>query len=171
VTVNWGVQNERDITNYTIEHSRDGINFTTLATKAAIANNGTNLTYTIIDAAASKAANWYRVKANSNIAAKYTSIAMVAALPADPIITPNITVFPNPVTDGKLVVKFAAKQGDYTATLVNTLGQTMHTASLKVTGAEEIKVIPLAANVVAGKYTLILIDSNGNKQAIAVLVK
>jgi hypothetical protein len=171
VTVNWGVQNERDITNYTIEHSADGINFAALAIKAATDNNGSNLSYSSIDGTASKAANWYRVKANSNIAAKYTSIAMVAALPADPIITPNITVFPNPVTDGKLVVKFAAKQGDYTASLVNTLGQTMHTASLKVTGAEEIKVIPLAANVVAGKYTLILIDSNGNKQAIAVLVK
>jgi Ig-like domain CHU_C associated len=171
VTVSWGVQNERDITNYTIEQSNDGINFTTLATKAATANNGTNLSYTTLDATASKAANWYRVKANSTSAAKYTSIAMVAALPADPIVTPMISVFPNPVTDGKLVIKFAAKQGDYTASLVNALGQTMHTASLKISSMVEVKTIPLAANVVAGKYSLILVDSNGNKQSIGVLVK
>jgi hypothetical protein len=172
VKVNWGVQNELSITNYSIEHSTDGINFTAISTKNAIGNNGSNQSYSIIDAAATKGNNWYRVKANiANSAAKYTAIAMVGALPADAVVTPMIAVYPNPVTDGKLIIKFANNKGAYTASLVNAVGQTMLTTAIKITTEQEMKTIVLADNILAGKYTLVLVDADGNKQSIAVLVK
>jgi hypothetical protein len=172
VKVTWTVQNELSINNYSIEQSNDGVNFTPIASKNAVGNNGSNQAYSIIDVAASKSNNWYRVKANiANSAAKYTAIAMVSALPADAIVSPMISVFPNPVTNNKLVIKFANNKGAYTASFINTAGQTMFNTSFKITGIEEIKTIPLSENILAGKYTLVLIDSDGNKQSIAVLVK
>ena len=172
VKVTWAVQNELSINNYTVEHSNDGINFAPIATKNATANNGSTQAYSIIDAAATMANNWYRVKATiASSTAKYTSIAMVGALPAEPIIAPMISVYPNPVTDGKLVIKFANNKGLYTATLLNAVGQTMLTNAIKITTEQELKTIVLADNMLAGKYTLVLVDAEGNKKSIAVLVK
>ena len=172
VKVTWGVQNEASISNYSIEQSTDGINFSAIISKNAIGNNGSNQTYSIIDATASKGNNWYRVKANiTNSAAKYTAIAMVTALPVDSIIAPMITVFPNPVINGKLVVKFANNKGAYMASLLNAAGQTMVTTAIKITGEHEIKTISLADNMLAGKYTLVITNAEGNKQSIAVLLK
>jgi hypothetical protein len=173
IKVNWGVQNERGINNYIIEQSNDGTNFTTLTTKAAIGNNGSNEAYTITDATASRNNNWYRVKANIvNGIGKYTAVAFVGALPADAIVTPMISVYPNPVIEDKTFhVKFANKAGKYTLVLVNGMGQQVYTELVTVATDYLVKNIVLQNGIAAGKYDLLIINENGNKEITSVIIK
>jgi hypothetical protein len=125
VTVNWGTEGERNVANYTVEQSNDGTNFTAIATQTATANNGTNPTYSKQDATASKAANWYRVKANNtNGTTKYTAIAMVAAVNETiQMAEAKMSIYPNPVVGGNVNLHLDNQaNGNYTVQISNAVG-------------------------------------------------
>jgi Domain of unknown function (DUF3244) len=171
ITVNWGVQNERNVSRYAVEHSNDGVNFSPLTTQTALANNGTNPTYSKLDVAATSASNWYRVKANmANATAKYSGIAMVGALPADQLDKPAISVNPNPIKDQTVNIKFTNKVGDYKMTLVNNEGRVVYNANIVIANTNVVKTIALGKAVAAGQYQLILTTTDGKKDILNVLV-
>jgi hypothetical protein len=173
ITVNWGIANEKNVTNYTVEQSSDGVNFTAISTQNAIANNGTNTLYTKLDAAASKANNWYRIKiTNANATIKYSSIAMVAAIKEDAInTTPSIAIEPNIVVDGIVNLKWKNKQkGNYTVEIYNSLGQKIKVENIFVQTNNELQLIKLA-NTANGKYYAIIRDEAGNKTIIDFVLR
>jgi Domain of unknown function (DUF3244) len=171
ITVNWGVHNERNVSTYAVEHSNDGVNFSPLTTQTALANNGTNLTYSKLDVAATSASNWYRVKANiANAAAQYSGIAMVGALPADQLDKPSISVNPNPVKDQTINIKFTNKVGDYNITLVNNEGRVVYSANIAVASANVVKTIALGKAIAPGQYQLTMTNVDGKKEILSVLV-
>jgi Secretion system C-terminal sorting domain len=173
ITVNWGVQNETAVANYGVEQSNDGINFTTIATKAAQANNGTNPTYSTIDAAATTAANWYRVKANNqNATTKYTAVAMVNALPAEAVNTiATMSIYPNPVVDGHINLHLDNQaKGNYTVQITNAEGKTIHTENVQVQNNSILRIIKMSAKA-TGKYQATVIDETGNKTTIGFIIK
>jgi hypothetical protein len=173
ITINWGVQNETAVTNYSVEQSNDGINFTAIATKAATANNGTNPTYSTIDATATTAANWYRVKANNtNNTVKYTAVAMVAAVQevAENAI-PKMSIYPNPVEDGILQLHMDNQpQGSYGIQLTNKTGQAMQTEIMQVNNSNLLHTIKLN-NTAAGTYQLTIKDAAGKKTTMSFIIK
>ncbi len=172
VIIHWGIQNERNVSSYSVEQSNDGINFTTINTQAAIANDGSNLTYSKTDATASKSNNWYRVKANNvNGIVKYTAIAMVGAVLDEAIVKPSIIIFPNPVTNKKLInIKFTNKVGNYILQLIGNDGKIIHTENIVVTNMEETKKINLNKHISQGQYELVLLDSNNKKEVTTIVV-
>jgi Secretion system C-terminal sorting domain len=173
VTVNWGTQNETLVTNYSVEQSNDGINFTTIATKAATANNGTNPTYSSIDAAATIATNWYRIKANNiNSTAKYSAIAMVNALSAEAINTiAKMSISPNPIDESKVNVRFENEaNGNYSVKLINVTGQVIHTENVRVQNNNTLRTIQLGA-MAKGTYQAIITDASGKQTTIGFMVK
>jgi Secretion system C-terminal sorting domain len=173
VTINWGTQNERNITNYTVEQSNDGVNFTSIATQAATANNGTNPTYSKQDAAASNANNWYRVKANNtNGTTKYTAIAMVGAL-NDAAITgaTAMSIYPNPVMGGNVNLHLDNQlKGNYTVQISNAAGQTIRTENVQVASNNVLRTIQIGT-VGTGAYQAMVMDEARNKTTIPFLVK
>ncbi len=171
ITVNWGVQNERNVNTYSIEHSNDGINFDALTTQTALAN-GNNNTYSKLDANATSASNWYRIKANiANGLAKYSGIAMVGALPVNNTIAiPSITVNPNPVQDKMVQVNFTNKAGTYQVTLVTSEGRVVYKNNIIITSANVIKTLALGKGIAAGQYQLTITAANGEKEFINVAV-
>jgi hypothetical protein len=173
ITVNWGIANEKNVTNYTVEQSNDGVNFTAISTQNAIANNGTNILYTKLDAAASKANNWYRIKiTNTNATIKYSSIAMVAAIKEDAInTTPSIAIEPNIVVDGIVNLKWKNKQkGNYTVEICNSLGQKIKVEYIFIQTSNELQLIKLA-NTTNGKYYAVVRDEAGNKTVVDFVVR
>jgi hypothetical protein len=171
ITVNWGVQNERNVSTYSVEHSTDGVNFSPLTAQTALANNGTNPTYSKLDVAATSASNWYRVKANmANASAKYSGIAMVGALPVDQLDKPAISVNPNPVKDQTVNIKFTNKVGEYKMALVNNEGRVVYNANIVIASTNVVKTIVLGKAVAAGQYQLILTTTDGKKEILNILV-
>jgi hypothetical protein len=136
VKVGWGIAQEINVANYEIERSADGTNFVTVGTKPATANNATNPIYSYEDATASKDNNWYRIKLNSSLGnTKYTSIAMVGALPENGVVVEvtSIYVLPNPVINGTVNMYLKnMPAGNYALRISNTLGQIIHKETVKI---------------------------------------
>jgi Secretion system C-terminal sorting domain len=173
VSINWGIENERNISNYTVEQSNDGTNFTAIATQTASANNGTNPTYSKLDAAASKANNWYRVKAtNSNGTIKYTAIAMVGAVNEITIFADaKISIYPNPVVGGKINLQLTNQaKGNYSVQLTNAMGQVIQIENVPVYNNNVLHTIRMG-NTATGTYHATVINEAGKKTTIVFLVK
>jgi hypothetical protein len=173
VAVNWGTQNERNITNYTVEQSNDGINFTTIGTQTATANNGTNPTYSKQDVGASKANNWYRVKATStNGTTKYTAIAMVGAVnDATQIAAATMSIYPNPVVGGNVNLHLDNQlKGNYSVQITNAAGQQVKVENVQVENNSTLRTIQIG-NVATGTYQAMIVDEAGKKTTINFIVK
>jgi hypothetical protein len=173
VTVHWGTANERNITNYTVEQSQDGINFTSIATQTATANNGTNPTYSKKDVTASKANNWYRIKANnSNGSTKYSAIAMVGAInDATQIAAATMSIYPNPVVNGNVNLHVDNQQkGNYTVQISNAAGQQVKVENVQVASNNTLRTIQIG-NAATGTYQATIVDETGKKTTISFLVK
>jgi Secretion system C-terminal sorting domain len=173
ITVNWGVQNETAVANYSVEQSNDGINFTAIATKAATANNGTNPTYSLLDATASKAANWYRVKANNtNNTVKYTAVAMVAEVQETiQIAEAKMSIYPNPVVDGNVNLHLDNQtRGNYSVQITNAAGQQVKAENVQVENNNTLRIIKLGS-IATGKYQAMVKDEQGNKTTIGFMIK
>jgi Secretion system C-terminal sorting domain len=173
VTVNWGVQNETAVTNYSVEQSNDGVNFTTITTKAAQANNGTNPTYSAMDATATTAANWYRVKANNtNNTVKYTAVAMVAEVQETiQIAEAKMSIYPNPVVDGNVNLHLDNQvKGSYTVQITNAAGQQVKAENVQVENNNTLRIIKLGTKA-TGTYQLTIKDAAGKTTTIPFIIK
>lgn len=172
VTVNWGTQNESNVSNYSVEQSNDGTNFTAIATKAPMANNGTNPNYSQIDAAASKARNWYRVKANNTFgAARYSNIVMVNEVPADVAGAANMSIYPNPVTGGLVNVRLENQPaGKYNIQISNKAGQVLQSETIQVVGNNILRTINIGS-AKTGTYQVMITNEAGNKTTLPIMVK
>jgi phage baseplate assembly protein gpV len=173
VTVQWGIATERNVTNYTVQQSNDGINFTSIATQTPIANNGTNPTYSKQDATASKANNWYRVKANNaNGTFKYTAIAMVGG--ENEIIQigeSKISIYPNPIIDGNVNLHFNNQpKGNYSVQITNAKGQIIQTEIIQVQNNNTLRLIKVGT-IARGNYQATLMNEAGNKTTISFVIK
>src|SRR5260370_2920066 len=95
INVEWRVDNERNMKQYEAEKSTNGNDYTTIATKAATANNGGSAGYVISDSKTGEGYKYYRVKSiNVNGKNNYTSVGeeLVRRMKQD------ITIHPNPIT-------------------------------------------------------------------------
>ena len=173
ITVNWGTQNETAVTNYTVEHSNDGINFTAIATESPSANNGTNPSYSKVDANATLNRNWYRIKAtNISGSIKYSPIAMVNEIIETPVTQePKMSIYPNPVVDGKVNLHLDNQpQGNYVVTISNKIGQTIQNTTVKVSSGNVLQTINIGT-AQTGTYQILVIDEVGKKTTIPFIVK
>ncbi len=173
VKINWTVDNEVNVENYIVEHSTDGINFTTIATENTIANNGGVATYSKIHSNASTGKNWYRVKANSTIgAAKYSAIALVnevVKINTAPKI--SVVIAPNVVTDGQVNVIFTNQvKGKYSLVITNDLGQIVQQVKVFI-NSDLLKYNIKLGDIATGNYKLTVINTIGEKTTLAYLVK
>ena len=172
VTVNWGTQNESNVKNYIEEQSNDGTNFIAIATKMPIANNGTNPTYSQLDATVSKTINWYRVKANNTFGeAKYSSIVMVNEVPADVPGAASMSIYPNPVTGGLVKVHLNNQPaGKYIIQLINNVGQIIQTETVQMQGNNMLRIINIGSEK-TGNYQVRITNEAGNKTILPIMVK
>jgi hypothetical protein len=173
VTVLWGTATERNVTNYTVEQSNDGINFTSIATQTPIANNGTNPTYSKQDATASKANNWYRVKANNtNGTTKYTATAMVGAVnEATQIGESKIFIYPNPVINGNVNIHIDNQiKGKYSVQITNAKGQQIQAGIVQVENNNIIHTIKIGT-VATGTYQATITNETGTKTTLSFVIK
>ena len=169
-TVNWYTENENNINTYSIERSKDGINFSELGKQMPTANNNGNPSYSFIDAAPDDGNNWYRIKTNTiNGTKQLSEIVKIGAV--EILLPATTTVYPNPVLEGKVQISFVnEKVGKYSLAIVTMAGQTVYSEILKLETNNFQKIINFGS-AATGSYQLILINEEGISKKFSFLVK
>ena len=155
IAVIWNVENENNVSFYTIERSANGITFNNLAVQPPVFNNGSNGSYNFLDAQPLAGDNYYRIKARSlDGRIQYSNIVKVEAL-AGPSM---VNVVPNPVLNKEMNLFFVSKpRGKYDLSLTNSIGQTVYKGQVILSTNNENRKIRLVNVEAAGVYQLTII--------------
>ena len=169
-TVTWYTENENNVNTYTIESSKDGVDFSEIGKQTPTANNNGNPYYNYIHTTPVDGNNWYRVKATAITGAEqYSEIAKIDAKEKE--VPTAITLFPNPIINGKVNVNFAnVLAGKYQLSLSSMDGQIIYSETLQLRTNNLKKTISLGI-VAAGNYQLIIRDEKGDSKQISFIVK
>ena len=160
IAVKWKVENEVNINKYEVERSADGRTFTSILTNAASAPSNGSAAYSKNDLSPLVADNYYRIKAISNDGTvSYSEIVKVS----NDQLAPAIAVYPNPVVNKKLQLRFTNQQpGKFQLTLSNKLGQQVYTGSVTLGAANSLETVQLPSKLAQGVYQLTI---NGTSAA------
>jgi hypothetical protein len=167
IDVEWKVTAQTNISSYEVERSADGILFTNQYSLPAAMGNNSHNSYQWTDEEPLTGLNFFRIKSlESNGRATYSNIAKVYfSKDQSPI-----TVFPNPVTDGKVNISFAAHQpGIYTARLFNSAGQLIQSANVQPAATNGNAVIHFDKNITRGNYVLEIVQPDNTTAHIKLI--
>lgn len=159
VFVNWKVDNETSMRNYTVERSENGRNFEGIITTNPLANNGGRAAYSEIDRTAAMGNLFYRIKAISQSGqVQYSAIVKVSGLENQP----NVTVYPNPVKDHLVNLQINGLSGGiYQLSLVHTNGAVQVLNAITLDGNTETRSVQLPKSLAAGVYQLRMVATDG----------
>jgi hypothetical protein len=167
INVEWDVENEMTIKNYTVEKSADGSHFKTFIVTAATGNGRSSVNYGVADAAPYTGNNYYRIRSNDiNGKAEYTKAVKVFMGSAKP----EITIRPNPITDGMIHLQFMNEpEGKYGIRLLNKAGQVMVSKQITRIDGNSTELIKWDYKLAHGMYQLEITRPDGSKKDINVM--
>ncbi|WP_205573348.1 Ig-like domain-containing protein [Flavisolibacter nicotianae] len=166
VQLNWQVADEKEVKTYELQRSKDGTQFTAIATKEAKGQGGPQ-EYRQIDPSPFYPLSYYRVRVVlANGQEVYTNVARVSMQEEE------LLVYPNPVRAGEaLQVEFRYRpQGTYTFRLYSPAGQLVMQQNMKHQGGSAIIWLPLGTQLASGFYTMELARPDGRKEKVSVNV-
>lgn len=165
IDVTWAVSVEEGIEKYEVEKSVDGNQF--VKTHFAKANNRQGSMYSWKDESPVTGYQYYRIRIISqNGEVSYSEIVKI--LVNDPSV--KISVYPNPVVDGKINVLFTNQpEGRYSLRLFNTVGQLVINKMVENKGNSSNAVLQLTDKHAKGIYRLEIQNSQGEVQTIQVI--
>jgi hypothetical protein len=165
VAVEWQVENERDMQQYEVEKSTDGVRFTKSATIKAV-NDGAQ-SYQWIDQQATPGINYYRIRSvGKDGKADYSTIVKVVVV----FPKPSIEIYPNPITDGTIHLQLINQpEGMYGIRLLNSLGQVIVSKQAGHAGGNTTENIKWDYNLAHGVYHLEVTKPNGEVLIIKVM--
>jgi len=162
IAISWDVQNEINISSYSVEKSTDDKTFSSIGSVTASGLGH----YSLTDAGAVSGANYYRIRSvGTNGAVQYSTIAKVDIGAG----SPAIAVYPNPVQDGKVGVQFTnMPAGTYGVRLLTTAGQVVSASTIKHLGGSLTQTIAFNSAWAKGVYTLEITKPDGTKATVNV---
>jgi hypothetical protein len=167
INVEWRVDNEVNMKQYEVEKSTNGTQFSSIAEKAATANNGGSAVYVIADANPVEGYNYYRVKSmDLNGKMSYTNVVkvLIGSMKQD------ITIYPNPITDGMIHLQLMNEpEGKYNIRLLNKIGQLIVQKQITHAGGNGTELIKWDYNLAHGMYQLEVTKQDGTVKNINVL--
>lgn len=169
IRVQWETANEYNMTQYVVERSEDGLNFTGILTAEPSDNNYGSAVYVKTDLSPLRFDNFYRIKGvSTNGRVQYSAIVKVDAL----LNSGTISVYPNPVVDQTINVKFSGMdRGKYQVRLIHTNGQEVYRTQVELQTSNATHSLRSGSKLAAGKYILVIVDENNRKTNIHLLVK
>ncbi len=164
VNIDWTVTNETNMKHYTVERSADGgKTFGGMVTvPAKNLPSAAYTSYAAVDVQPAKGDNLYRIRMEEKEGtATYSAIVKVVIGEANRNVL--LTVYPNPVTDGKLNLQLRnIPAGTYHASLFGADGKPVYRKTIAVTQAGVQSEQLLLGNTLAqGSYQLIITSNNG----------
>ena len=152
VAINWGVSDELNIDHYEIERSGNGTNFSTIATRLSNGESQVPVNYNGLDASPAPGEYYYRIKSISkNGIVTYSDAVKVKMVKS----SPELYVFPNPVTNGTIQLQLnKAIAGTYSTTLYGNNGQVIINEIISHAGGTATKTIQPKQRLTSGTYQL-----------------
>lgn len=167
VDLQWETANEHNVSEYVIEKSADGTQFTKTSL-AAGAKNTPAASYSITDYQPYAGANYYRISAVDKDGRTTVSNVMKVSTTN---IEAQMTLFPNPTNANNIRLKINGQAaGTYQVRLVNINGVNAHTQSFTLTtAATELR---LAANktFAPGIYRIEISGPDGYRNVLNLLI-
>ena len=167
INIDWKVENEINITNYTVEKSADGVHFSTLATIAATGNGGSSVSYQATDGHPVNGYNYYRIRSN-DVDGKTQVTRVVKVLMGSG--KQGINIYPNPITDGMIHLQFMNEpEGKYAIRLLNKLGQVILSRQITRMDGSSTELIKWDFNLAHGMYQLEITKPDGSVKNLNVM--
>lgn len=165
--VSWRVENEINLREYIVEKSSEGLYFTPVGNTDPVHNNGGNASYNFQDHDPF-AITYYRIKAVSmDGQVQYSNIVKVAAM-----MYSGISVFPNPVTDNRIMVRFSNQQaGRYGLSIINSIGQKVYQEYITISTSSESHTIYPETYLSTGTYNFVISKPGGKTQTERIVVR
>jgi hypothetical protein len=152
IVVEWGVENESNMQNYTIEKSTDGKTFTKGGTIAAKNANAT--TYQWVDAYVAEGYHYYRIL-STELDGQFSYSKIVRVLVGNSSQKGKINIYPNPVKDGLVNLQFENQEaGIYQLHLFNNMGQMLMSKTITHSGGSSSELLKLNSIISKGIYNL-----------------
>jgi hypothetical protein len=157
VQIDWTNLTERDLVNYVVERSVNGVNYTAISQQLPRSNNNDKQSYSAFDATPFSGANYYRIKVYE-ISGKviYSKVARVEIGK----ISKGIMLYPNPVQGNQVSVSINATKGQYMIKVVNTAGQEIYSQEIVHQGGSLTQVVELPSAVKPGVYNIMISGDN-----------
>jgi hypothetical protein len=153
--LNWNVFNEREMNDYTIERSLDGLHFNTIGNQPAIVSASGNNSYNYTDNNPLNGLNYYRIKGNSNNGQIQFSNIITIRFGSK---QPTLLVAPNPVEYHLLSLKVVQlKKGVYTLQISDAIGRLVSKRLLFYDGVSGTIKTSLPQTIKSGVYYVKLI--------------
>ena len=129
VVLNWKTEKELNLNYFSVEYSKDGINFSQLAMVFTGSNASNAYSYRHADPSSM---NYYRLKmVDMDGKFKYSEIQLVRFSKANQT---EMFVYPNPASTLFNLQLSGYAKGDYTIQVINTLGQNVYSKNVKMLG-------------------------------------
>ena len=164
VSISWKTANESPNSNYIIEQSTDGVNFSEIGNTKSTGSKS----YTFIDNSPTSGENYYRIRVIDNLGNIFYSSVVKLSISATSRIT--INVFPNPVFNFLSLSFTNFSQGGYQINLVNVNGRVVKCAKVNIQSTSATTNLQVG-DLPAGSYFLRIMDSKGAAVANKIIVK
>lgn len=167
IAVDWKAANQNNMKQYELEKSTDGVRFTKVETKAATGANGSTVNYNWLDVNAVPGDNIYRVLyTDLSGVQKYSALAKVTMGK----IQSEITIYPNPVTEKRMQVKFAYMyEGTYQLRLISGNRQVAYVKEIRHPGGTASYNVNIQ-HLAAGSYLLEVMSPSKHTTVISLSV-
>lgn len=148
IQVRWTATDDKEVTQYEIERSVNGVEFSAVGRVVPGTGNG----YSWLDQHPVDGINYYRVRSISRGSAiLYSDVVKAAVKNAGS----NFTVYPNPVANHTMHLNLSGMApGDYSILLFNNQGQAVMQQPLKHSGGTMPYTILINAAIQPGRYSL-----------------
>jgi Secretion system C-terminal sorting domain len=98
----WSTASEQNTKSFIVQHSENGVNWTSINEQPAMGNSNSTVQYTYLHSTPSKAINYYRIlQTDLDGKSSYSKILILSFATG----TAVTKAFPNPVTNGQLIVQ------------------------------------------------------------------
>jgi hypothetical protein len=165
IQVDWNVIHEKNVRQYEIERSVDGVQFIKAGSQTA-ANKGSNA-YSWLDMNVLPGYYYYRIKSIEE-KGKVTYSEKVRVLIGNG--QPLFTIYPNPITNGIINLQFINQPaGKYVLRLLNNLGQVIVSKQIERNEGSDIQTIQWDYKLAHGTYQLEIFQPDGHLKIIKVL--
>lgn len=139
----WSTASEQNTKSFIIQHSENGVNWTSIGEQPAMGNSNSTVHYSYLHGNPLKAINYYRIlQTDLDGKSSYSKILILSFTNSTSI----TKAFPNPVTNGQLIVQIPATSG---VRIYNQLGVMVFSQKLTA-GTHLLNIQHLAK----GRYTL-----------------
>jgi len=165
VEVKWSVINEKNVHQYDVERSTDGVQF--VKVNSVPAGNTGNGNYTWLDQHVLSGYYYYRIKSIDNKGKEQYSKTVKVLIGTD---KPAITIYPNPIRNGIINLQLLnLPAGKYGIRLMNQLGQIIVSKQIVRMAGSSTETIQWDYNLSHGIYQLQITLPDGGVKMIKVL--